>query len=247
VWIKPISALALVAAFPVAVTAVGSDPHLDHVDIDITNKAAVQRGAKYFVNYCLGCHSARYIRYARLAQDTSLSPRQVEQNLLFTDQKIAETMTNAMQANDAEQWFGNAPPDLTLIARSRGVDWVYTYLRSFYLDDSRPFGVNNLVYPNVVMPHVLWPLQGWQVPVYEETERGKPDERLINHLKLIQPGLMTPGEYDRAVRDLVTFLAYTAEPAQPTRLRVGAWVMVFLAVLLVLTYLLKREYWKDVH
>jgi ubiquinol-cytochrome c reductase cytochrome c1 subunit len=243
-WKKLGLALALLAALSVTAMAVG-EPHLDHVDIDLTNEAALQRGAKYFVNHCLSCHSARYVRYSQVAQDLGLSREQVEKNLILTGQEVGETMTNAMEVKDAEKWFGNAPPDLSLVGRSRGVDWLYTYLRSFYLDAARPFGVNNLIYPNVTMPHVLWQLQGWQMPVYEQGSRDA-EGRVIDHLELVEPGLMTPKEYDRAVRNLVIFLAYIAEPTQLTRLRVGVGVLIFLAILLVLTYLLKREYWKDV-
>jgi ubiquinol-cytochrome c reductase cytochrome c1 subunit len=245
-WRRLISALALFVFLPVIAMAAGEEQDLDHADIDLTNQTALQRGAKYFVNYCMGCHSARFVRYSRLAEDLDLSPEQVEQNLIFTGQEIGETMTNAMQPKDAEKWFGSPPPDLSLVARSRGVDWLYTYLRSFYLDDTRPFGVNNLVFPNVNMPHVLWQLQGWQIPVYKEAGHGD-EGKVIDHLKLIKPGLMTPDEYDRAVRDLIIFLAYIGEPARLTRLRVGTGVMLFLAVLLVLSYLLTKEYWKDVH
>ncbi len=244
-WTRLVTALALFAATPVA-TAIESGSHVEDFEIYLNNEASLQRGAKYFVNHCLSCHSARYMRYSRLAEDLGLTADQVEKNLIFTGQKIGETMTNAMRSEDAKRWFGNAPPDLTLVARSRGVDWLYSYLRSFYLDPARPFGVNNLVYPNVNMPHVLAQLQGGQRPVYEDDDRGG-EEKVIDHLELVQPGLMTSEEYDRMVRDLVTFMAYMAEPARLARLRVGMWVMLFLIVLLVLSYLLKKEYWKDVH
>jgi ubiquinol-cytochrome c reductase cytochrome c1 subunit len=234
-------------ALPLSATAAGGgSEHLKPVDIYLDNQASLQRGAKYFVNYCQGCHSAKYLRYTRLAEDLDLSRRQVEQNLIFTGQKIGETMASAMQPRDGDKWFGNAPPDLTLVARSRGVDWLYSYLHGFYLDPTRPFGVNNIVYDNVSMPHVLGHLQGWQKPVYKQGGHGE-EEQVIDHLELTKPGLMTPEEYDRMVRDLVTFLAYAGEPTQLARARVGTWVMVFLVVLLVLSYLLKKEFWRDVH
>lgn len=239
-------ALTLLTALPVAAIAATDESHLEHIDIYPDNVASLQRGARDFVNYCSGCHSAQYVRYSRLAEDLNLSKSQVEKNLIFTGQKIGETMISAMPPADAEKWFGKAPPDLSLIARSRGVDWLYSYLKTFYLDETRPLGVNNLVYPDVAMPHVLGPLQGWQKPVYKKGGQAS-EAPVIDHLKLAKPGVMTPDEYDQFVRDLVNFLAYIGEPAQLTRARVGTWVMLFLITLLVLSYLLKKEYWKDVH
>jgi ubiquinol-cytochrome c reductase cytochrome c1 subunit len=237
----------LLAALPlVAAADGGEEAHMRHMDVHLDDTASLQRGAKYFVNYCQGCHSAKYQRYSRLAQDLELSPAQVEQNLIFTGQKVGETMISAMQPEDGEKWFGEAPPDLSLVARSDGVDWLYSYLHGFYLDPERPFGVNNIVYDGVSMPHVLGQLQGWQKPVYKEHAQSDEDQ-VIDHLELAEPGLMTPKEYDQLVRDLVSFLAYTGEPAQLARARVGSWVMLFLLVLLALSYALKKEYWKDVH
>jgi ubiquinol-cytochrome c reductase cytochrome c1 subunit len=236
--------LVSLTAPPLCAAAAGGADHLEHIDVYLENTASLQRGAKYFVNYCQGCHSAKYLRYSRLAQDLELTPERVEQNLIFTGQKIGETMASAMQAKSGEKWFGAVPPDLTLVARSRGIDWLYSYLHGFYLDPARPFGVNNLVYENVTMPHVLGHLQGWRKPVYEKGHRE--EEPVIDHLVLAKPGLLSPGEYDRLVRDLVSFLAYAGEPTQLTRARVGTWVMFYLVVLLVLSYLLKKEYWKDV-
>lgn len=235
-------ALALLAACVLVPAAAEEGGSMEEIDVYLSNEAALQRGAKYFVNHCMGCHSAQYVRYSRLAEDFNLTAEQVEQNLILTGQKIGDTMTNAMRPEDGAQWFGNAPPDLSLIARAEGADWLYSYLKNFYLDPSRPLGVNNLTSPNVSMPHVLGELQGWQKPVYK-TGKGK----VIDHLKLTQPGLMTPEEYDGMVRDLVTFLVYASEPAQMARAQVGIGVIVFLIVLLVLSYLLKKEYWKDVH
>jgi ubiquinol-cytochrome c reductase cytochrome c1 subunit len=241
---KSFIAFALLVAWPLVSAAV-EEGEMEEMDVYLSNEAALQRGAKYFVNYCSGCHSAQYMRYSRLAEDLNLSAKQVERNLIFTDQKIGDTMTNAMRPQDAARWFGNAPPDLSLIARAQGADWIYNYLKDFYLDPSRPLGVNNLTSPNVAMPHVLGDLQGWQRPVYKRGGAG--EAREIEHLKLSQPGLMTPEEYDHMVRDLVTFLVYISEPVQMTRTQVGVWVMLFLVVLLTLSYLLKKEYWKDVH
>lgn len=220
------------------------EAHVEPFEVYLNNTSSLQRGAKYFVNHCLGCHSAKYVRYSRLAEDLELSKAQVEQNLIFTGQKIGDTMISAMRPEDGEKWFGKAPPDLSTVARSRGVDWLYAYLQNFYLDPARPFGVNNLTYSNVSMPHVLGELQGWQKPVYES---GLGEDQVIDHLELAQPGLMTPEEYDELLRDLVTFLAYIGEPAQLARKQIGFWVLLFLIVLLALSYVLKKEYWKDVH
>ncbi len=232
-------------ALPLIASAVEETAPLEHMDVYLDNVSSLKRGAKYFVNYCSGCHSLKYMRYSRLAEDLDLTIQQVEKNLIFTGRKIGDTMITAMRGSDAEKWFGNAPPDLSVEARAQGVDWLYTYLKTFYLDNTRPFGVNNLAYPDVAMPQVLGVLQGWQKPVYKK--HSGDEEPVIDHLKLAQPGLMNPEEYDRVVRDLVTFLAYVGEPTQFTRERVGLGVLLLLAVLLVLSYLLKKEYWKDVH
>ncbi|MGI8740921.1 MAG: cytochrome c1 [Gammaproteobacteria bacterium] len=241
-----VCALALSANLPIAAYAATEGGHTESIEIDLENKSVLQRGAKYFVNYCQSCHSATYMRYSRLAEDLEIDPNLVEQNLIFGDLEIGDTMTTAMPEQDAAAWFGNAPPDLTLVARSHGVDWLYSYLKNFYLDPARPQGVNNLTYPDVAMPHVLGALQGWQKPVYEKSKDAN-GERVISHLELVQPGILTPAEYDRLVRELVTFLAYVGEPALMSRAQIGTWVILFLGVLLVLSYLLKKEYWKDVH
>ena len=220
---------------------------LDDANIDLKDQASLQRGAKYFVNYCSGCHSLKYMRYNRLGADLGLSDGQVIKNLMFTGGKMGDSMTIAMRPSDAAGWFGTAPPDLSVVARSRGVNWLYTYLRSFYLDESRPWGVNNTVFKDVGMPDVLWQLHGQQKAVYrtETTEHG--EHQVLEGLELVQPGTMSPDEYDNAVRDLVNFLAYTGEPVKLERQRLGVWVLLFLAVFFVIAYLLKKEYWKDVH
>jgi ubiquinol-cytochrome c reductase cytochrome c1 subunit len=222
----------------------GAGVHLDTAPVDVSNKASLQRGAKFFVNYCLTCHSAEHARFVRVGVDLGLSPELVEKYLIFTDAKIRDHMKTTMLASDATEWFGAAPPDLTLIARAKGADYLYTYLRGFYLDDTRPFGVNNTVLHNASMPHVLWRLQGWQKPVFKEVE-GK---REIERLEPIEgTGLLTPEEYDRVVADLVNFMVYLSEPAQLERKKIGVWVLFYLLILGVLAYLLKKEYWKDVH
>ena len=194
-----------------------SETHLEPSGVNIKDMAALQRGAGLFVNYCLSCHSASYMRYTRLAQDLELSEEVVMENLVFSDAKIGETMEISMQAEDAERWFGKAPPDLSLVGRSRGSDWLYAYMRSFYEDESGEW--NNHVLPNVAMPHVLWQLQE----------------------------SLSPEEYDNTVRDLVTFLDYLGEPAKLQRKNIGVWGILFLAGFAFLTYLLKAEYWRDVH
>ncbi len=238
----------LAAALLLPFGASAAEVPLQHIRVDVTDKPALQRGAKYFVNYCLSCHSAKYERYSEVAQGLGISQTLTVKNLIFTGRKFQDTMIVAMPPDDAKRWFGVAPPDLTEIAHIRGADWIYTYLKSFYLDKSRPFGVNNLVFPNVSMPHVLWMLQGWQVPVYKEVQ--DPDgqtRREITDLKLAQQGQMTPAQYDQAVHDLVTFLVYISEPYALASQYIGAWAVAALVLFTVLAYLLKREYWKDVH
>ncbi len=233
---------------PALVLANEGGANLDKAQIDPANQESLQRGARTFVNYCMGCHSAKYERYNRLARDLGISETDVIDNLIFTGAKIGDTMKIGMQSKDAKKYFGAAPPDLTLIARRRGADWLYTYLRTFYLDDSRPFGVNNKVFDKVGMPDVLWELQGWQKPVYETVTdvNGNKHQKLVE-VKLVRQGTQSPAEFDRTVRDLVNFLTYMAEPVKLQRQALGVKVLLFLFVLFIITYLLKKEYWKDVH
>lgn len=222
------------------VLAAGGGP-LEHADVNIRDTAATQRGARLFVNYCFSCHSASYMRYNRLAEDLGLGEELVMKHLVFADAKIGDTMDIAMQPGDAEAWLGKAPPDLSLIARARGADWLYTYFLTFYRDESG--GWNNLLLPNASMPHVLWQLQGIQEPVYGEHE----GRRVIEGLELAEPGLLSPEEYRESMRDLATFLEYLSEPSEIKRRNVGIWVMLFLALFALLAYALKAEYWRDVH
>ncbi len=234
--------LALLALILVPLTVLASEGefHLDHAPDKSADPAALQNGAKLFVNYCLNCHSASYMRYNRL-RDIGLSDQQIKDNLMFTVDKVGEPMTIAMRRADAKQWFGVAPPDLSVVARSRtseagsGADWLYSYLRNFYRDDSRPSGWNNLVFANVAMPHALWQLQGEQVMGED------------HKLRLDKPGRLAPAEYDAAVADLVAYLQYMGEPSARTRKQLGIYVLLFLAVFFVLAYALKREFWKDIH
>lgn len=228
----------LALLLPIAASA-SEHIKLDHAPIDPTNQASLQRGAKTFVNYCLNCHSAAYMRYNRL-QDIGLTDAQIKSNLLFAGDKVGDTMTVAMPKADAKSWFGATPPDLSVEARARGADWLYSYLRGFYRDDSRPTGWNNTVYDKVAMPHVLWQLQGEQVlKVNEKTEE--------HTLVLDRPGTMTTAEYNLMVADLVNYLVFMAEPYKQRDKHLGLLVLAFLGLLLVLTYALKKEFWKDIH
>jgi ubiquinol-cytochrome c reductase cytochrome c1 subunit len=225
---------------PVVAFAAGAELHLDKAPDRARDTAALQNGAKLFINYCLSCHSASYMRYNRL-RDIGLSDDQVRENLLFAADKVGEPMRISMQRAEAKQWFGVAPPDLTVIARARasefgsGSDWLYTYLRTFYRDDTRPTGWNNMVFANVGMPHALWELQGEQVMGAD------------HQLKLAKPGKLKPEEYDAMVADLVGFLKYMGEPVGEFRKNLGIAVLIVLALLFVLSYALKRDYWKDIH
>lgn len=219
-----------------------------HYEADLSDQKSLQRGARLFVNYCLSCHSAAFMRYNRLGRDLGIPEDVLKTNLMFGTDKTGETMTVAMKPQEAERWFGVAPPDLSVTARARGASWLYTYFMTFYRDPARPTGVNNLAFKDVAMPHVLWELQGWQRPVYgEETAPGGAAMHAITHLELESPGLLGEEGYRRAVADLVNFLVYLGEPIKLKRHAIGAWVMVYLLVLLVVVYFLKREFWKDVH
>jgi ubiquinol-cytochrome c reductase cytochrome c1 subunit len=242
-------ALLVLPVLPVSVLAAGGGGYpLEHAHIDLENKPSLQRGATLFVNYCMGCHSAKYQRYNRMARDIGLTDEQVRENLIFTGAKVGDLMDIAMPTADAKGWFGAAPPDLSVIARSRGEDYLFTYLQTFYLDETRPWGVNNAAFPSVGMPHVLWELQGWQKPVYETVKdaSGHPHE-VISGFEIVEPGTMTPPEFKAAMNDLVNFLTYVSEPVALERQRLGIWVLLYLIIAFVVFYFLKKEYWKDVH
>lgn len=213
--------------------------------------AALQNGAKLFVNYCLNCHSAAFMRYNRLT-DIGLTEQQIKDNLLVTNAKIGETMKAAIDPQQAKAWFGANPPDLTVIARSRagaggtGADYLYTYMRTFYKDAEKPTGWNNLVFPNVGMPHVLWELQGDRRPVYDEVKDHGHAVQVFKGWEQVKPGTLTPLQYDQAVGDLVSYLQWMGEPIQNTRIRVGVWVLLFLGVFTVFAWRLNAAYWKDI-
>ncbi|MDF1828750.1 cytochrome c1 [Cycloclasticus pugetii] len=240
--------LVLLVLFSSQLFAAGGAIELESARIDLDNKASLQRGAKYFVNYCLSCHSAKQLRYSRMAKDLEIPPELVELNLMFTGEKIFDGMTISMRPEDAVKWFGVNPPDLSLIARSRGSDWLYTYLKSFYVDASRPFGVDNALFPKVGMPHVLADLQGMQQAVYKDVELEDGSIRkVIDRLEIVEPGRMTEKEFDKAMNDLVNFMTYMGEPAKLERQRLGWKVLMFIFLMIVVFYFLKKEYWKDVH
>lgn len=212
---------------------------------------ALQNGAKLFVNYCLSCHSAAFMRFNRL-KDIGLSEQQIKDNLLFTTEKVGETMTAAIDPKQAKMWFGANPPDLTVIARSRsgaggtGADYLYTYLRTYYRDETKASGWNNLAFPNVAMPHVLWELQGERKPVYIEQEEHGHKVAIFKSWQQVTPGTMTPLQYDQAMGDLVGYLQWMGEPVQNTRVRIGVWVLIFLLFLTFVTWRLNAAFWKDV-
>jgi len=239
--------LVVLAAIPAAASASEEGYPLQEANADVSNLASLQRGARNFVNYCMGCHSAKYMRFSQLATDLALTEDDVQANLMFVGARIYDTMDTAMPAEKARQWFGNAPPDLSLIVRSRGADYVYTFLRSFYEDPARPTGVNNAVLPGTAMPHVLAALQGLQRPRFEDkvNKEGKTFKELVG-LEPGVPGEMPAATYDSFVRDTVAFLEYVAEPAKAKRLSLGVWVILFLLMFTAFSWFLYKEYWKDV-
>lgn len=247
-------------AVPMSVAFASGGTHYEHVDIDLGDEVALQHGAQIFTNYCLSCHSASGMRFNRL-QDIGLTEDQIKKNLMFTTDKPGDVMKAAMSPADAKKWFGAEPPDLTLIARSRGADYLYAYLRGFYKDPTRPTGWNNTVFDKVGMPHPLWEQQGVKAveldskgqPVWVENEHGVKEPKLYwestgLHSRMLPDGKVIDKEYDKYVKDLVTYLVYMGEPAQVQRKQIGYAVMLFLlAIMLPLAYFLKKEFWKDVH
>jgi ubiquinol-cytochrome c reductase cytochrome c1 subunit len=244
---KILALVATLAVLPGAALASGGGTHYEPANNDVHNKASLQRGAKNFVNYCLGCHSAKYVRYNRVAADLGLSDEQLRENLLFTSDSPHATMKVTLGADDAKKWFGVVPPDLSLIARARGTDYLYTFLRTFYADPTKASGVNNLALPGTAMPHVLWELQGTQEAVWEgHTDAQGNVQKHFKEFKLATPGKLSPEEYDAFVRDTVNFLDYIGEPVQVQRQSLGYVVIAFLVFFTLLAYALKKEYWKDV-
>jgi ubiquinol-cytochrome c reductase cytochrome c1 subunit len=222
------------------------EAELEPANTNILNQPSLQRGAKYFVNYCLGCHSAKYVRYNRLAEDLQITEAQLVDNLMFTGERPFDTMAISMKPEDATRWFGKAPPDLSLIARARGTDYLYTFLKSFYLDPTRPTGSNNVVLPGAAMPPVLWELQGIQRAKFSvDSEHG--GEEVFDGFDVVKPGELTEAQFDDVVRDIVNFLDYIGEPIKREREALGIRVIGFLLVFMLIAYMLKKEIWKDVH
>lgn len=234
-----------------AVHAAGGGIPWDKAPVNTSDLTSLQNGAKLFVNYCLNCHSAAYMRYNRL-QDIGLSNEQIKDNLLFASDKVGDTMRSAIDPKEAKGWFGANPPDLSVIARSRaghggtGADYLYTFLRTFHVDDSKATGWDNLAFPSVGMPHALWELQGKRRPVYETRQEHGHVVKLFKGWEQLSPGSLTPVQYDQAVGDLVNFLQWMGEPSQNTRVRVGVWVLVFLLIFTVIAWRLNASFWKDV-
>jgi ubiquinol-cytochrome c reductase cytochrome c1 subunit len=246
--------LALTTFFALSTGALAAEGGIawDKAPIRTSDHASLQNGAKLFVNYCLNCHSAAFMRYNRL-QDIGFTAEQIKDNLLFTTDKVGETMKAAIDPKQAKEWFGANPPDLTLIARSRaavgkgsGADYLYTFLRTFYPDETKATGWNNLAFPSVGMPHVLWELQGQRRPIIEVKEDHGHKVEVFKGWQQITPGSMTSLQYDQAMGDLVNFLQWMGEPAQNTRVRIGVWVMLFLLVFTIFAWRLNAAYWKDV-
>lgn len=238
--------IALILLVPSFAFAAGSNYPLDDVDIDLTDKASLQNGAKIFMNYCLGCHQMQYQRYQRTFNDLEIPEDLGQQYLQFTGEKVSDYITSPMPADEAAVWFGAPPPDLTLVARVRGPEWLYTYLRTFYVDETKTFGVNNLVFPNVGMPHVLESLQG--------TPRLSTETVMVDGVMVERPnglssdgnGRLSPEEYDATIRDLVNFLEYSGEPSRLESESIGRGVLIFIVIFFVFAYLLKKDYWRDI-
>jgi ubiquinol-cytochrome c reductase cytochrome c1 subunit len=237
--------IALITLIPSLVFAAGPEVPLDKAEVDLHDKASLQRGAQLYMNYCLGCHQLEYHRYNRTFEDLGIPQELGEKHLQFTGDKAGDLITNNMDSDSAANWFGTAVPDLTNVARVRGADWIYTYLRSFYKDESRPFGVNNAVFPNVGMPHVLEELQGLPEKTYEERMIDGEMKDVYVGIKTDGNGRLSESEYDQAMLDLTAFLVYTGEPMLLEQRRMGWFVFGFLLVFTILAWLLKKEFWKD--
>lgn len=248
---KIILSLALALGVVSGVQAAGDGIAWDKAPNKTNDLAALQNGAKIFVNHCLNCHSAAFMRYNRL-QDIGLTEQQIKDNLLFTTEKVGDTMKSNIDPKQAKEWFGATPPDLTLIARSRaghngtGADYLYTYMRTFYPDETKATGWNNLAFPNVGMPHVLWELQGERRPVFDSREENGHQVDVFKGWEQTKPGKMTSLQYDQNIGDLVGYLQWMAEPGQNTRVRIGVWVMLFLVGFMLIAWRLNTAYWKDI-
>lgn len=254
---RRLAGLVLCTAFAAAGSAFASGGGgLQHANVSLDDVASMQRGARLFFNYCSGCHSLQYLRYSRIAEDLQLDPKDVEKNFMFGGGKIGDHALSRLTADDGANWFGKAPPDLSLESRSKGADWIYTYLKSFYVDPTRPVGWNNTLFANASMPNALWELQGIQAlaPKHEGAADdgahgggGEAGDHAASPFVLRSPGSQTPEQFDQSVRDITAFLQYAGEPAALKRESMGVWVLLYLAFFTFLAYLLKHEFWKDVH
>lgn len=257
-WMSLLAGLFLIVA-SVSTVKASEGAVLQKVQNDLCDKASLQRGAQLYMNLCAGCHSLQYVRFKEMAKDLGIEDKNglvleqmVNDNLNFISDKINQPIVVAAPKKEMEKWFGVAPPDLSLVTRSRGKNWVYTYLLSFYVDPSRPWGVNNVIFPDVAMPNVLQWMQGVQTAEFKSVtmldDQNNPYEKqVIDHLTLQTPGSLNEAEFKRSITDLVNFLDYVGDPHKLQRERIGVWVLLFLIVFTLFAYLLKREYWKDVH
>ncbi len=254
--LRLISLFCLMLAVPSMAFAAGGSAYMLKAKNDLNNTESLQRGAKYYVNYCASCHSAKYVRYSRVGADLEISDDELVNNLMFNASKPFETMQASMSTDDALRWFGAPAPDLSLISRSRNPDWLYTYLKSFYKDSSRPLGSNNILLPGASMPNVFWEIQGEQTPIYHNVEVAGTDENgneimrtveEFSHFATVTEGSLEPKEFDLVVRDIVNFLDYIGEPVKVKRKKMGVWVILYLLILFGFAYFLKKEIWKDVH
>ena len=243
-WIALLASAAAGLLFSAAALAAAGGP-VQQAGNDLSDRASLQRGAKLYMNYCSGCHSLKFLRYQRMAEDLGLTEEEVMGNLNFTGAKYGEHIQVTMRNADGKEWFGNMPPDLSLTSRVRGSNWIYTYLKSFYLDESRPVGWNNTLFPNASMPNPLWELQGMQQPKYGPKDAS--GEAPVEGFTISQPGSQTPQQFDQTARDIAAFLEYAGEPAALKRQSVGIWVILFLAFFAFIAMLLKNEFWRDVH
>jgi len=252
--VKKLARLAAIAACMVSAQsyASGDSAEMEAAQIDPGNIASLQRGARNFINYCAGCHSARYVRFNTIGKYLELSEEQLVDNLMFNAEKTFETIQASMPRADAERWYGTAPPDMSLMARAKGADYIYNFLKGFHVVSSSPTGVDNIALPGTSMPHVLWELQGYQQAVFSEHTETLEDGSTVStnefeHFEQLTPGKMSADDYDEFVRDTVNFLAYIAEPVRAERRQLGVWVLMFLVVFLVIAAMLKKQIWKDVN
>lgn len=246
-FIKAIVAVLILSGAPFMAAASSQGP-MYKANNDLSNTDSLRRGAKYYVNYCLGCHSLKYVRYQSLIDDLEITEDQLTEKLMFSAEKPTEMMEIAMPAEDAERWFGKAPPDLTLTARSKGADWIYSYLKTFYVEEGRATGMNNLTLKGASMPHVLAPLEGYKAAKFEtEKDADGNSHEVFKGFEQVSEGSLSDEEYNQVVRDITNFLDYVSEPVQLKRQSIGIGVLAFLLVFFLFAYFLKREIWKDVH